>query len=560
MGDGEREGMQETLLSEIERVAGERKFTARAFAELLGSGAEATTVSLIPQYADAVFVGDATQSKFARVKVLFLTGLTDVLPLTSADTAVITDGEISRLSELQVEIEPAIATVNARARESLALNMCNFTEALYASYPLRVGGAESVKGEAYEYLTKLFAPVGREDDETLLLARCRTRTRAVLKLLSYKTDIEEGRSRDRRSYAALYAALKEEDRAYLDKVFSAGIKQNITCGEKLYFEWGSVSPTLLESYFGCPYAGFSERGLKLRRREERAVFDADAGIFVHKVLQIVAGKLNDFTGEEDCRSFAKTTAERLLLTPAFASLTDTQSGKYTGERLVEESAKASVVSYLQLKASRFRVAGVEQKLTDPELGIGGQTDRIDETDKYVRIFDYKSGSTDSYDKPSNYYTGRKLQLELYLRTASGDKKPAGAFYFPAADSFSKTEEEKYRLIGFYNGEDEVVALHDSTLEEGEKSSFFEGTRGGKLTDKGMSGEDFERFLDYAALVSVKAEHEMKEGNVAPSPYKGVCLYCKYKGMCGYDGDPRREESVKCSDIVRIVKIATGEEE
>ena len=173
-----------------------------------------------------------------------------------------------------------------------------------------------------------------------------------------------------------------------------------------------------------------------------------------------------------------------------------------------------------------------------------------------RSIDYKTGSID--DKPSAYYTGRKLQLELYLRGVSSGKKAAGAFYFPAADNFTKPDENKYKMLGFYNGEDAVISLHDTTIAEGEKSALFEGKRDGKYSDKGMSESDFEAFLDYALLVSAKAEGEMRAGNIAPSPYEGACAYCKLKSLCGYDGAQRKESAVKCADIAKIVKREKGE--
>ena len=116
----------EGVLSEIESIAGEETFTAREFIGLLESGLSALEISMIPQSADAVFVGDATESRFDRTAVLFLLGADESLPRVSNDTAVITDGEIRRLQTLSLEIEPQIGVVNKRAREALYLNLCSF--------------------------------------------------------------------------------------------------------------------------------------------------------------------------------------------------------------------------------------------------------------------------------------------------------------------------------------------------------------------------------------------------------------------------------------------------
>lgn len=544
------------ILDEIDAVAGERVFTAKEFSDLFLSGAKSLEISMIPKYLDAVFIGDATESKFSRARILFATGLTDALPRAATDTAVISDREIDRLSDLKVEIEPAIAKVNARSRESLALNLCAFEERLYLSYPLKNRGEETNRSEILSDCEKIFC---MPPMPAVFPYNCCEETPARVKLLESRQAYSTGASDDIALYSTLPKILRgreqNADRGNLDKLLSATSKST-AWGESLYFSGDRISPTLLEQYFECPYASFCKRGLKLVEREERTVLDSDAGTFVHSVLETSAREFDRFGSEEECRAFARATGEKLLASPRFSALTDTKQGKYTGDRLVEEGAEVTAAAYRQLICSAFRIRGTEETVELPELRLRGKTDRVDETDGYVRVIDYKTGSID--DKPSAYYTGRKLQLELYLRGVSSGKKAAGAFYFPAADNFTKPDENKYKMLGFYNGEDAVISLHDTTIAEGEKSALFEGKRDGKYSDKGMSESDFEAFLDYALLVSAKAEGEMRAGNIAPSPYEGACAYCKLKSLCGYDGAQRKESAVKCADIAKIVKREKGE--
>lgn len=544
----------ESVLSEIQAVAGERGFAAREFASVLKSGLQSLSVSMIPQSVDAVFVGDATDSRFARVRVLFATGLTEALPRAGSDTAVISDREIKTLSELSVEVEPAIAQVNARARESLALNLCAFSDALYLSRPLKVKGEETGKSEVLSYCEKLFSCAPLPDPFPFDRNQPAP---AALRLLALKHAAEEGARRSD-EFSTLRAALAEtEEEEQIAKLLSGGGKERVAGTKELYFAGGSISPTLLEQYFACPYAGFASRGLKLREREERAVLDTDAGTFIHAVLERVAKELNGIEDEEACRRAAERAGRELLSGARFSALCDTKAGGYMAERLVEEGKEVSCAMYRQLAQSSFRVKETEGFVLLPELSLAGKTDRVDEAGDYVRVIDYKTGSID--DKPASYYTGRKLQLQLYLRGSAAGKKAAGAFYFPAADRFTKPDEEKYRMLGFYDGGDEVLSLMDGGLKEGEKSALFDGKRDGKFTDKGMSEEDFAAFLDYALLVSSKAEGEMKAGNVAPNPYEGVCSYCKMKSLCAFDGAPRNVGAVKCADVVKVVRRERGEE-
>lgn len=540
----------EGALAEIDLVAGERTFTAREFCSMLKSGLDAIEIAMIPQSADAVFVGDATDSKFARVKILFATGLTDALPRTSQDTAVISDGEIGRLADLKVEIEPAIAQVNARAKEALALNLCAFTDALYLSYPLKRGEEETARSEVLHYAERLFRMPPMPD---LFPFDCSERQPALLKLLSLKHAFEAGRICDVTRFSSLYGALRERGED-ADGLLSEGEKKRVPEVRELYFK-DAASPTLLERYFACPYAGFALQALRLREREERTVLDTDTGTFVHAVLERTAERFNRIASEEECRKIAEETGRELLNGPRFSALADTDAGVYTGERLVSAGAEVAAAAYRQLARSAFRVKETEKNISLPVLSLKGKADRIDESDGYIRVIDYKTGAID--DAASAYYMGKKLQLELYLRAASEGGAAAGAFYFPSADDFVPEDGVRFRMSGFFCAEDEVITRMDVALAEGEKSELFDGRRG-KFSDKGMKREDFEEFLDYALLVSQKAENEMKNGNIAPSPHESACSYCKLKSLCGFVGAPRRKERVKCADIVRIVRREKGD--
>ena len=535
----------ENILVETETVAGGRTFSAREFAALFVSGTDALKTAMIPASADAVFVGDATASRFVRARVLFATGLTDALPAVAADTAVITDGEIGRLASLRVEIEPAIAVVNARAREALALNICAFSGALYASRPLRRLGEETAASELLGYLTRILTPRRLPG---LFPYDCSERTPALLGLLARRSAFEEGRSDDASSFASVYAALKARGEGELaDALLSGGEKETVPAAGALYFA-GDVSPTLLESYFACPYAGFLKNVLRLKEREERPVLARDTGDFVHAVLDEMATMFNEMRSEAECRAAADMVAGKLLGTPRYAAFADTKSGAYAAERLKMECAEVAAAAYRQIRGSAFRVRAGEGGVSIPALRMRGRIDRIDEAEDYVRVIDYKTGHFDP--APVAYYTGRSLQLELYLTAAAEGKRPAGAFYFPAEDKFTAEEDKKFRMQGFFNRDGAVRALMDTASAE--ESEFFESN-----SRRGMDGEDFADFLAYARLVAARAEEEMAAGNVRPSPYEGACDYCAFRGACGFVGEPRKEGSVTCEEIAAVARGKGG---
>ena len=180
----------------------------------------------------------------------------------------------------------------------------------------------------------------------------------------------------------------------------------------------------------------------------------------------------------------------------------------------------------------------------PELGLRGKADRVDAAGEYVRVIDYKTGKFDA--SPAAYYTGRSLQLELYLLAASGDGRPAGAFYFPAEDKFTSPDDAKFRMQGFFDSGDEVVSLLDNA--DGAKSALFDGA-----ASRGMPGGQFADFLGYARMIAMRAREELRAGNLTPSPYEGSCDYCAFRGACGFVGAPRKERGIKCAEIAAIAR-------
>ena len=265
---------------------------------------------------------------------------------------------------------------------------------------------------------------------------------------------------------------------------------------------------------------------------------------------MIAPKIGGMQSEEACRKEAVAAGRSLLESPRYAAFADTKSGAYAAERLLAECAEIAAAAYRQLKGSAFRVKENEGTIRLPDLHMKGRIDRVDEAEDYVRVIDYKTGHFDP--APAAYYTGRSLQLELYLLAAADGKKPAGAFYFPAEDKFTAPEDAKFRMQGFFNRSERVRALMDVN-PEGE-SAFFESN-----SRRGMDEDIFTDFLSYARLVAARAEEEMAGGNVRPSPYEGACDYCAFRGACGFVGAPRKETGVTCEGIAAVARAKGGKE-
>lgn len=551
----------EGVLQETEALLGNLFLSAADFSDVLENGLSACEVSLLPLQCDAVFVGDVAQSRVDDSEIVFALGMTEKVPFHGEDTALLSDRDMERLEDVKVKIEPSVAQVNARTRENVCLNICSFTHMLYLLYP--TGDEEDcAESEILRYVRRIFSDT--EEDEELFDYYVSEPVPALKELLLQRDAYCEGRIDDRENYSALYAALltRRESKAAAEKLF-AGREPDIYLndGEKLFFSGGEVSPTLLEGYYTCPYRNFTERGLKLKEREESTVMATDTGTFVHSVLEAVARNAEQLRSGDECLLFARAEAEKLLAGPLFGALKDTAAGEYAGGRLVDECAQIALEMYLQIKNSNFKVKYTEYECRIPEEKMRGKIDRVDECGDYVRIIDYKTGKTD--DSAAAYYVGKKLQLQLYMSAIGADKTPAGVYYFPAVYEYRKEDDCPFRMSGFTNGADEVIKNSDLTLHEGEKSRYINATLGGKNTDKTMEEEDFRRFIAYSVLSGRRGAAEMKRGFIAPTPYDGSCEYCGYKGMCASIGKAvvrKVNERITCKKIADIVRRETGEEE
>lgn len=579
-------GSIERVLAEAEELAGDLRLSADEFSALLGEGLKETEISLIPQYLDAVFVGSIAESRRGTAKIVFAAGLTDAVPACNADNGIITDKDIDRLRSLQVEIAPKMREVNARARENVGLALCSFSEKLYLSRPALLGGDEVRPSGVFETVAALFTslagdPLRTQDRAALeraertdpaayrryLAAVASERVPAVRELLTRADEFRRGK-KDFAAHGGLLAALRERGdapdlplQAAERSAFVPGTADAVLRGRS------SVSPTLIEGYYSCPYRNFAERGLRLAEREEESVRSLDSGNYMHELLRRLAAEIARLQSAEACDAFMRAQAEELLAQPPYCYLADTAAGGFSARALVQEAVLIGGQVYAQLAGSSYAVAAVEQEFGAPPAPIpgiplrangrtvtlSGKIDRVDRSGEYVRVIDYKTGKIEA--DAGHYYTGRKLQLELYLSAAAAGGKPAGAYYFPARVAYSPPEEDSpFRMQGFTAEEDSIVRLSDNTVADGAKSRFI-NARCGRRSPDALREENFADFLSYAVLVSENCLDEIAAGCIAVSPYKGECGYCPYGALCGRDPAEaeRSERRISRAEIVRIVQ-------
>lgn len=582
------------ILSELESINGNLTLTASEFKEILYSGFTSCELSLLPQYLDAVYVGDITTSLKMPTKTSFCVGLTEDVPCFVTDTAIISDSDIDSLKNVKVEITPKIQDANERNLTALTLNICAFTQKLYLTYPVSVKGEECFKSEIFKYILQIFchnngdnlAFINREKLEInkdslqfkkYFACKCSEKLPAERELILGCQNYEKGGEKYLEPYKNLYFALKQKEPSFdFSKYNKDNIPTYIACGESLFFNNNEVSPTKLESYFVCPYKNFAEKGLKVQPREELTIKPLDTGNFVHTTIEkLVLKKAYELDCEARLKLIKSECDQTATLSP-FNRMEENAFGKRQKQALIEETTLICDEALKQIKASEFcscypeaiigNYSDGEHKRIEPKeinidgklIKIIGKIDRIDENDKNIRIIDYKTGETSK--SASKYYTGQKLQLQLYLKLAMGDKTPVGAYYFPAKMSFTeKGVDELFKLQGFMPKNSEAVLANDKNLSEGEESKIVPAKLKQKLRSDDMDQQTYSEFIDYSILVATQGAKELKQGFIAPSPYQNnkSCDYCNLKGACGFDDlcdyEARKEDRITEKQVADIVK-------
>ena len=401
------------VIAEAEIIAGGGKMPVTEFIKILKSGFGALEISLIPPKSDAVFVGDIAATANTGSSVIFAAQLTDDVPASSSDTALLTDSEISQLEGANLAISPKIRQVNMRRREQTALNICAFKNELYLSYPVRLSGEESGVSEIIAYAKQAFLTPNGGEMKAVNIKRLEKSDAALVYYCSEKIPALKRLTTSSRAetLSAVYGCLKDSGfEKEADAALAAPRQKILSDGRALFVSYNSITPTMLETYFTCPYRNFVQNGLKLQEREEGSLRPIDTGNFIHTVLQRIAPEMANLTAE-NVVSRAEEIADGLLKDAPYSSLTDSKSGGYTAQALVKEAGIIASGMYEQLANSSFKVESAEYKCEVPlfdGVKVFGRIDRVDVSGDLVRIIDYKTGSIDP--SPAKYYMGLKLQL------------------------------------------------------------------------------------------------------------------------------------------------------
>lgn len=556
------------ILDQMQLILGDVKMSLTEYKNVFLSGVNALKISIIPQYNDAVFVGGYRETALAKAKYLFAPGLNIDVPSAKQDVAILSDSDLTALEQIKVLVEPKIKVVNHRIRENVALALGAFSSRLYLSYPIfGVDGNEKQKSE-------LFATINCISEYKPFPEKCLylTKKQGKKNFALACSQFVERELTDFSIPSAYYKAVGESElKGILDSA-NKEIKERLDKVDRPLIS-GETSPTAIEDYFKCPYQAFISHSLRVREREEGEVNALSVGNLMHDIFSIYATELDKITDEKSSDGIFDQAKDIILSREEYGKFLQSKETAATINRILKECRKYCYATYNSFKNSSLKVSKTEVSfgsganckypalsLLDGSVKIKGKIDRVDESNNYYRIIDYKTGGVDDSEK--SLFAGIKLQLFLYAAAVSrvesqqNNKGLAGLYYLPVFDRYEKQSDKGAPMaVGFTLSEKAALKEQDKLFEDAGSSDFMPVRLDKSGTLKGGYDRDtLKAYVDYAVTLSESAVKNMKEGVIIPSPYEGVCEYCKFKGVCGAENpNARKPDKVTASTIRESVK-------
>ena len=584
------------VVEDIVNLLGDKELSLVEVKNLILSGMTACKVGIIPEYNDCVFVGNFSSVRYNEVSTLFAVGLTDNVPTSKIDSALLCDRDIDKMERAKVLVEPKIKEVNRRAKECACMALSTFKNQLYVTYPeITLSGEEGKPSQIFSYLQAIFSSNDRQtkihnaDSYEMRAKNLGGERFKNYKARNYLTErsstfafakeigaYKEGLVDDFECASAYYKNLNNNKKEVANGILSllnADVRYNC---DNVNYAGNGLSATAIESYFKCPYANFLSRGVKLVEREEVTIKKNDLGTMIHDVGETFIRNADFSKDEEYIRNLASDIFTQVTSKEDYKRYQNNESGKKKFEFIREEAVKFCLGIYNSSKHSKLKPKHLEVSFGSKEypaikvntkhgeMKVTGKIDRIDTDGENMVIIDYKTGQIHNSEK--DLYTGANLQLYLYAKAFGEKYKPIGVYYFPVNNNYVNEDDVNDRvLVGKTLFDKDYAKLIDDNLENTDLSVYTNANlalvkKTGKMKAPGamLSEKEFNSYMNYAQEISAIGLEEIADGVIITSPIKDNCEYCKYHGICGYDEslDDRTRDvfEIKKIDILR----ATGD--
>lgn len=623
-------GLTMEMLERLEALLGDEPMGLKEYGEILDAGFGEIEVGTIPATLDRALVGDITRTRLSSIKVLYFVGVNEgIVPQRRESRGLLTDEEREFFAEQKVELAPTARENGLLQRFYLYLMLTKPSRQLVVTYAAFSGSGKELRpSPLIEDLTGLFPDIVlvQEEDSQVPWNKEEAFGQLAqgLRKLAARGQ-EEGNLEDEEMgsqvlelFSYLYHSPECASLAgKLAQAFSYTYEEKgigRAAARALYGPILQGSVTRLEQYASCAYAHFLRYGLELMERREYELGAVDMGNLFHQSLDLCFEEIQkqglQLAGlsEEKRRELVESCVTSVAQDYGNTILHSSSRNAYLIRRLSRITDRTMWALGEQLKKGEFKPVGFEVSFSaadnlnamnialseDEALHLQGRIDRLDlcedETHVYVKIIDYKSGST-SFDLAALYY-GLQLQLVVYMDAAMElqerrcpDKEvvPAGLFYYNIQDPMvEKTEvmtpaeieaqiKKQLKMNGLVNSDLEVIQRMDREIE-GESDVIPVAVKSGMVQEARSSvasGRRFGFLREYVRGRCRKAGQEILQGGIGLLPYKqGTrtgCDYCPYHAVCGFDRKTsgygyRKLRAIKPEDIWKEILPEEEEEE
>lgn len=581
-------GMVMELFDKLVMLLGDCQMGLSEYAELLDAGLSEMKVGLIPAGTDQVVVGDMERSRLKDVKVLFFAGVNEgSVPKDKRRGGILSEMDRELLEEQQVELAPTSRQETYIQKFYIYLNLTKPSRRLYLSWSLADADGNALRASwLIAQVQQLFPSVPVQTEaEKPWLERLVTPSGSI-KELTEALEAVRSRKEDRWQLTLVqwYGEQKEWQQK-LEQLMDAACFTNQESGigkavaRALYGTLLEGSVTRLEQFAACAYSHFLQYGLQLQERETYGLEAVDMGNVFHSALKYFSDAVEESSydwfhvPDEKRDQWMEDALERAMEDYADRVLSDRAQDQYVMERVRRIGKRTAWAVLKQLQKGSFlpeetevsfrnleQLSSVTMILSEDErMRLQGRIDRIDVCREngraYVRVIDYKSGST-RFDLTSIYY-GLQLQLVVYLNAAmemenrkqDGEAHPAGMFYYHIEDpmlDYEESEDPQQRILkelawnGLVNGDREIVALMDKEMTTGSDILPVRLKKDGGYT-AASSVADEEQFRKISRHVHRKLSEygeRILKGDIRLYPYElgdeDACQFCKYHSICGFD--------------------------
>lgn len=531
--------------------------------EIFNSGILALELSILPEYNDAVFIGDFKSSASALSKYSYCLGLDSSVPAVKEDISMLSDTDIALLENIKILVEPKIRIVNRRSKENVLMTLASFTDELNLSYSTSgIDGKKKERSEIFDFILNSFTTKRFSTYDGYLTIK------QGFKSFAYDCGLLKDRSLltfDNQS--AYYNVAYSDKLNHLLDMANKKIVERVNNADNIYGKF--TSPTTIESFYECPYKTFMDRGLALKEKDNGNFDVRLIGTFSHAVYSDYFANLNRVVDRESSDKLVEEIlSEKLKKTENKRFYNDAKL-VYTVEALKTECKNFCYRNFLLLKTSSFKPNkdllevkfGVKRDendnvkfppipLLDGKINLVGTIDRVDTDGDYVRVIDYKTGGVS--EGLSKLYNGTKLQLYLYSLPLK-DKKIAGLYYVKVGDKFLDPSTKPSLVSGVTLDDMEVILRQDSKAENNESEFFSYNESGNKIAGV-FDEETINGLIEYAKTMCENGAKNLTEGFIKPTPVSGTCEYCKYKSICGNEDSCRDTASkLTANQIVDTLK-------